>query len=137
MVSTRGVPQPFARNVLVGLRITLSLSEDDERKIHLLAVKGTWEHSIFLDMSGYKMPYFKVGPILTRQVYHIYHTRDLIIADPDNMVLFTKAAIALHNYLRFENAATYCPTGFVAASQFLFISSALHLPRYPKSAAEV
>ena len=35
------------------------------------------------------------------------------IADPDNVVLFTKAAIALHNYLRFEDAATYCPTGFV------------------------
>ena len=29
------------------------------------------------------------------------------------MVLFTKAAIALHNYLRSEDAATYCPTGFV------------------------
>ena len=55
------VPQPFKRSVVVGLEITLSLSEDDEIKIRLLAVL---ESSVFLDMSGYKMPNFKVGPIL-------------------------------------------------------------------------
>ena len=29
------------------------------------------------------------------------------------MVLFTKAALALHNNLKSEDAATYCPTGFL------------------------
>ena len=29
------------------------------------------------------------------------------------MILFTKAAIALHNYLRTEESSAYCPTGFV------------------------
>ena len=36
-----------------------------------------------------------------------------IIADPNNVVHFTKAAIALHNYLRSEEGAIYCPPGFV------------------------
>lgn len=36
-----------------------------------------------------------------------------IIAEPENVVKFTKAAIALHNYLRTEESAVYCPPGFV------------------------
>ena len=36
-----------------------------------------------------------------------------IIADPDRVVVFTKAAIALHNYLRTEESSLYCPPGFV------------------------
>ena len=36
-----------------------------------------------------------------------------IIADPNNVVLYTKAAIALHNYLRTDEASMYCPPGFV------------------------
>jgi len=36
-----------------------------------------------------------------------------IIAEPDNVVKFTKAAIALHNFLRTEESAVYCPPGFV------------------------
>ena len=29
------------------------------------------------------------------------------------MVLYTKAAIALHNYLRSKESSAYCPPGFV------------------------
>ena len=29
------------------------------------------------------------------------------------MVAFTKATIALHNYLRTEESSVYCPAGFV------------------------
>ena len=36
-----------------------------------------------------------------------------IIAEPSNVVAFTKAAIALHNYLRTEESSVYCPAGFV------------------------
>ena len=36
-----------------------------------------------------------------------------IIADPSNVVAFTKAAIALHNYLWTEKSCAYCPPGFV------------------------
>ena len=36
-----------------------------------------------------------------------------IIAKPKNVVAFTKAAIALHNFLRTEESSTYCPVGFV------------------------
>ena len=36
-----------------------------------------------------------------------------IIAEPNNVVKFTKAAVALHNYLRTEEAAIYCPSGYV------------------------
>ena len=36
-----------------------------------------------------------------------------IIAEPSNVVTFTKAAIALHNYLRTEESSVYCPAGFV------------------------
>ena len=35
-----------------------------------------------------------------------------IQADPDNVVIFTKAAIALYNYLRTTESTVYCPTGF-------------------------
>lgn len=35
-----------------------------------------------------------------------------IIADPDNAILFTKAAIALHNFLRTKESTIYCPPGF-------------------------
>ena len=36
-----------------------------------------------------------------------------IIAKPDNVVVFTKAAIALHNSLRTTELTVYCPPGFV------------------------
>ena len=36
-----------------------------------------------------------------------------IIAEPSNVVAFTKAAIALHNYLRTGESSVYCPFGFV------------------------
>ena len=36
-----------------------------------------------------------------------------IIAEPDNVVKFTKATIVLHNFLRTEESALYCPPGFV------------------------
>ena len=38
-----------------------------------------------------------------------------IIANPDNVVLFTKATIALHNYLRSTESTVYCPAGFTDA----------------------
>ena len=38
-----------------------------------------------------------------------------IIATPEHVVLFTKAAIALHNYLRTKESTVYCPPGFVDA----------------------
>ena len=36
-----------------------------------------------------------------------------IIADPNKVVLYTKAAITLHNYLRTTESSVYCPTGLV------------------------
>ena len=36
-----------------------------------------------------------------------------IIGLPDRVVSYTKAAVALHNYLRTCESATYCPSGFV------------------------
>ena len=36
-----------------------------------------------------------------------------IIAEPSNVVKFTKATIALHIYLRTEESSVYCPAGFV------------------------
>ena len=41
--------------------------------------------------------------------------RQPIIAAPEHVVLFTKAAIALHNFLRTEESTVYCPLGFVDA----------------------
>ena len=38
-----------------------------------------------------------------------------IIAHPDNVVVFTKAAKALHNYFRTTESTVYCPTGFMDA----------------------
>ena len=38
-----------------------------------------------------------------------------ILAEPDRAVCYTKAAIALHNYLRTEESSVYCPPGFVDA----------------------
>ena len=35
-----------------------------------------------------------------------------IIANPDNVVLFTKATIASHNYLRSTESTVYCPAAF-------------------------
>ena len=35
-----------------------------------------------------------------------------IIAAPDNVVIFTKATIALHNFLRVRESSSYCPPGF-------------------------
>lgn len=35
-----------------------------------------------------------------------------IIAEPDHVVIFTKAAIALHNFLRVKESSAYCPAGF-------------------------
>ena len=36
-----------------------------------------------------------------------------IIAHPDNVVMYTKATIALHNYLRTTESSVYCPPGFI------------------------
>ena len=36
-----------------------------------------------------------------------------IIATPDHAIAYTKAAIALHNYLRVTESSVYCPPGFV------------------------
>ena len=36
-----------------------------------------------------------------------------MITKPDNVVKFTKAAVALHNYLRTEESAVYFPSGYV------------------------
>jgi hypothetical protein len=35
-----------------------------------------------------------------------------IIAEAENVVTFTKATIALHNFLRVRESSTYCPAGF-------------------------
>ena len=36
-----------------------------------------------------------------------------IIANPDRVVIYTQAAIALHNYLRTVESSVYCPPGYV------------------------
>ena len=36
-----------------------------------------------------------------------------IIAKPENVVAYSKAAIALHNFLRCRESTVYCPPGFV------------------------
>ena len=36
-----------------------------------------------------------------------------IIAQPERVEVYTKAAIALHNYLRTTESSVYCPPGFV------------------------
>ena len=36
-----------------------------------------------------------------------------IIANPDNVLVYTKATIALHNYLRTKELSVYCPPGFI------------------------
>ena len=36
-----------------------------------------------------------------------------IIAKPDNVVVYTKASIALHNFLRTTESSVYCPPGFI------------------------
>lgn len=38
-----------------------------------------------------------------------------IIAKPDHVVLYTKAAIALHNFLRTTESSIYCPKVFIDA----------------------
>ena len=38
-----------------------------------------------------------------------------MLVEPDRAVCYTKAAIALHNFLRTEESSTYCPPGFVDA----------------------
>ena len=38
--------------------------------------------------------------------------RKPITAKPENVVIYTKAAIALHNFLRCTKSAVYCPPGF-------------------------
>ena len=38
-----------------------------------------------------------------------------IIATPSHVVTYTKAAIALHNYLRTTESTVYCPPGFIDA----------------------
>ena len=35
-----------------------------------------------------------------------------IISQPDSVVTYTKATIALHNYLRTTESSVYCPPGF-------------------------
>ena len=34
-------------------------------------------------------------------------------AQPDRVIIFTQAAVALHNYLRTVESSVYCPPGFV------------------------
>lgn len=36
-----------------------------------------------------------------------------MIAEPDRVICYTKAAIALHNYLRTTQSSVYCPPGFI------------------------
>lgn len=36
-----------------------------------------------------------------------------IIAQPNRVLVYAKAAIALHNYLRTTESSVYCPLGFV------------------------
>lgn len=38
--------------------------------------------------------------------------RKPIIAKPENVVKFTKAAVSLHNFLRTEESSMYCPAGY-------------------------
>lgn len=52
-----------------------------------------------------------LSPMISVHRWRLF--RRPIIADPKNVVLFTKAAIALHNYLRTEESGIYCPPGFV------------------------
>ena len=35
------------------------------------------------------------------------------ITKPDNVVVYTKASIALHNFLRTTESSVYCPPGFI------------------------
>ena len=42
-----------------------------------------------------------------------------IIADPDHIVTYTKAAVALHNFLRTTESSVYCPPGFLDAEDGL------------------
>lgn len=41
--------------------------------------------------------------------------RRSILANPNNVVTFTKAAIALHNFLRVTESSVYCPAGYIDA----------------------
>ena len=36
-----------------------------------------------------------------------------IIAEPERAIIYTKATIALHNYLRTTESLSYCPPGFI------------------------
>ena len=36
-----------------------------------------------------------------------------IIAHPEHTILYTQAAVALHNYLRTVESSVYCPPGFI------------------------
>lgn len=36
-----------------------------------------------------------------------------ILAEPENAISYTKAAVVLHNYLRTHESSVYCPPGFV------------------------
>lgn len=45
--------------------------------------------------------------------YFSIPTISIGIADPNNAIAFTKASIALHNYLRTCESTVYCPPGFV------------------------
>ena len=39
--------------------------------------------------------------------------RQPIIAHPKSAIAYTKAAVALHNFLRCTESTVYCPTGYV------------------------
>ena len=41
------------------------------------------------------------------------HLRRPIISEPSRVEVYVKAAVALHNYLRTEESAVYCPSGFI------------------------
>ena len=40
-----------------------------------------------------------------------------MIAEPDRVICYTKAAIALHNYLRTTQSSVYCPPGFIDGAE--------------------
>ena len=41
------------------------------------------------------------------------HFRRPIIAEPSKVIVYTQAAIALHNFLRTTEPSVYCPSGFL------------------------
>ena len=72
-----------------------------------------------LDVSHSIFNYRLVARRVIENSFRIYVARWIfhcpIIANPDNVVVFTKATIALHNYLHSTESTVYCPAGFTDA----------------------